>query len=124
MLGRLAIWLCVGCLGAVPYARGAVEPDHLRALLYRVDGETRIAYLHPSEAIEHAQAAERMAGDLAARASREPALRPQAARLQASVHAMAEAARRHEPEDVRAAARNVAIEVRVFDESLPAPDLR
>jgi hypothetical protein len=104
----------------------AMDPDRLRGLLYRIDGEARVARLHPEAARDHARAAARFANQLAGRiaADGDPALVVAGGRLERAADALAEAAHRAEDEDIRAAAIAVEIEVRRLDEVVPAPEVR
>lgn len=97
--------------------------DDLRALLYRIDGEARMTRLHPEWSSNHAQAAERMAADLADRLSDAPSLSPRVGAVERAARDLALAARRNELEDVRRASRRVEASVRLLDDALP-PSVR
>jgi hypothetical protein len=97
----------------------AADVDHTRAMLYRVDAEARGVRLHPDQAWD-------AASEVARQADRVAPLLPadEALALQRETRALAAAARRDQPDDVRGHAVAVQILVRAFDERLPSHHLR
>jgi hypothetical protein len=97
----------------------AADVDHTRAMLYRIDAEARGVRLHPDQAWDEA-------AEVARQADRVAPLLPadEAVALQRETRALAAAARRDQPDDVRGHAVAVQIMVRAFDERLPSHELR
>jgi hypothetical protein len=100
----------------------ADQRDRTRGLLYRVDAEAHTLRLHPSEPITEARAVERQA-NLAAGMLASQGLRPEARALRYQARALAEAAQRGDPEDVRQHAITVERLVREVDDALPGPEI-
>lgn len=100
-------------------APSASEPP-VAGLLDRIASEARVAELHPESAWSRAQATHRFARDAAAELDKRSGLTGGGAALEGAAKELAEAARRDEPEDVRASARAVQAEVRRLKDTLPA----
>jgi hypothetical protein len=98
------------------------ELDRIRGGLYRVDAEAHVVRLHPYQAWDRAQAAQREADEVVDRLQKMK-LFPEAAALHREAAELAEAARREEPEDVRTHAARLEILVRSLDDRLPAHDI-
>jgi hypothetical protein len=95
------------------------QVDDLRALLYRIDQEARVSELHPEWSWSRGQAAHRFARDAGALFDKAPGMQEEGDALERAAKELADAGRRQDPEDVRAAARAVQAEVRRLEDALP-----
>src|SRR5262249_27202661 len=100
----------------------SVNVDHVRAMLYRIDGDAHTVRLHPQQAWgparSAARAAEEIAGDLRKQAPPELAVA-----LVVEARALEEAAQHEEEPSVRDHALALEGLVREIDEQLPAHEV-